>query len=97
VEHLAVAQRLRQPARLCSLSRQRLASRSACDDHLSAAQRGDLDATARVRWFATRDLADLVARKLVMAKGVGKSVRCDVAVPGWTHGVLAADQRDQAR
>ena len=34
---------------------------------------------------ATRDLADLVRYGLLRARGQGKAVRYDVAVPGWTH------------
>ncbi|MEJ6003731.1 Fic family protein [Paucibacter soli] len=36
---------------------------------------------------ASRDLADLVASKLLWAHGLGKAVRYYIAVPGWTHGV----------
>lgn len=34
---------------------------------------------------ATRDLGDLVRYGLLRARGQGKAVRYDVAVPGWTH------------
>jgi Fic family protein len=48
---LALAQQVRQPARLYSLSSQLLSSRTAYYDALNAAQRGDLDVTAWVEWF----------------------------------------------
>lgn len=47
----ALAQHLRQPVRLHSLSRQLQSSRSAYYDALNAAQRGSLDATPWVLWF----------------------------------------------
>jgi Fic family protein len=49
---MALAQHFHPPVRLYSLSRQLLASRSGYDDALNAAQRGDLDVTAWVGWFA---------------------------------------------
>ncbi len=49
---MAMAQHLRQPVRLYSLSRQLLTSRSAYYDALNQAQRGNTDVTAWVQWFA---------------------------------------------
>lgn len=49
---MALAQHLQQPQRLCSLSRQLLASRQAYHDALNQAQRGGGDITHWVRWFA---------------------------------------------
>jgi Fic family protein len=49
---MALAQHFHPPMRLYSLSRQLLASRSGYYDALNAAQRGDLDVTAWVGWFA---------------------------------------------
>jgi Fic family protein len=51
---LALAQHLRQPVRLYSLSRQLLASRSAYYDALNQAQRGGCDVTDWVLWFAAQ-------------------------------------------
>jgi len=48
---MAMAQQLGQPARLYSLSRQLLTSRSAYYDALSQAQRGDTNVTPWVQWF----------------------------------------------
>jgi Fic family protein len=48
---MALAQHFQQPARLYSLSRQLLASRSAYYDALNQAQRGNTDVTEWVRWF----------------------------------------------
>ncbi|KAF9392873.1 hypothetical protein CPC16_002959 [Podila verticillata] len=52
IADMAMAQHLRQPVRLYSLSRQLLTSRSAYYDALNQAQRGDIDVTAWVQWFA---------------------------------------------
>ncbi|MDH0865225.1 Fic family protein [Mitsuaria sp. GD03876] len=49
---LAIAQHLRPPMRLISLSRQLLTSRRAYYDALNEAQLGTLDVTPLVRWFA---------------------------------------------
>jgi len=51
IADMALAQSLRSPVRLYSLSRQLLASRAAYYDELSQAQRGGVDGTAWVRWF----------------------------------------------
>jgi len=51
---LALAQHLRQPVRLYSLSRQLLGSRSAYYDALNLAQRGGSDVTDWVLWFASQ-------------------------------------------
>ena len=48
---MAIAQHLRQPVRLYSLSRQLLASRSGYYDCLNAAQRGGLYVTGWMGWF----------------------------------------------
>ncbi len=52
IADIAMAQHLRQPVRLYSLSRQLLTSRSAYYDALNQAQCGDTDVTAWVQWFA---------------------------------------------
>lgn len=49
---MAVSQHLRHSNRLCSLSRQLLAHRSAYYDALNTSQRGGVDVTPWVRWFA---------------------------------------------
>lgn len=51
---LALAQHLRQPVRLYSLSRQLLAARSAYYDALNLAQRGGCDVTEWVLWFGSQ-------------------------------------------
>lgn len=51
---LALAQHLRQPVRLYSLSRQLLGSRAAYYDALNQAQRGGSDVTDWVLWFASQ-------------------------------------------
>lgn len=52
IADMAMAQHLRQPVRLYSLSRQLQSSRSAYYDALNQAQRGDTDVTRWVQWFA---------------------------------------------
>jgi Fic family protein len=52
IADMAMAQHLRQPVRLYSLSRQLQSSRSAYYDALNQAQRGDTDVTKWVQWFA---------------------------------------------
>ena len=51
---MAVAQVLRTPVRLFSLSRQLLDSRADYYDQLNACQRGGMDATRWVQWFVRR-------------------------------------------
>jgi Fic family protein len=69
---MAVAQHLRQSVRLYSLSRQLLASRSGYYDSLNSAQRGDLDATAWVGWFARQCTAAYEAASQVIDKAIEK-------------------------
>jgi Fic family protein len=51
---MAVAQHLSTPVRLFSLSRQLLDSRADYYENLNLSQRGDLDVTRWVRWFAQK-------------------------------------------
>lgn len=52
---MAMAQHLREPARLYSLSRQLLTSADTYYDQLNAASRGDTDVTDWVEWFARQN------------------------------------------
>ncbi len=52
IADMAMAQHFRAPVRLYSLSRQLLTSRSEYYDVLNQAQRGDVNVTAWVQWFA---------------------------------------------
>ena len=69
---MAVAQHLHQSVRLYSLSRQLLASHSGYYDSLNAAQRGDLDVTARVRWFARQCTAAYESASQVIDRALEK-------------------------
>lgn len=69
---MAMAQHLRQPVRLYSLSRQLLSSRSAYYDALNAAQRGDLDVTAWVRWFVGQCAAACTTASRVIDEAIAK-------------------------
>lgn len=69
---MAVAQHLHQPVRLYSLSRQLLSSRADYYDRLNAAQRGDLDVTAWVGWFARQCTAAYETASLVVDRAIEK-------------------------
>lgn len=69
---MAMAQHLRQPVRLYSLSRQLLASRSAYYDALNQAQRGQTDVTAWVQWFARQITAACHAASQVIDQAIEK-------------------------
>jgi Fic family protein len=70
---MAVAQHVHQPVRLYSLSRQLLSSRAGYYDCLTAAQRGDLDVTAWVGWFARQCTAAYEAASQVIDRALEKS------------------------
>jgi Fic family protein len=67
-----LTQHLRQPVRLYSLSRQLLSSRKAYHDALNQAQRGDMDATPWVRWFALQCTAAFAAAGRVIDQALEK-------------------------
>ncbi len=69
---MAMAQHLRQPVRLYSLSRQFLTSRAAYYDALNHAQRGETDVTAWVRWFARQITAACHAASQVIDQAIEK-------------------------
>lgn len=69
---MAVAQHLRQPVRLYSFSLQLLNSRSAYYDSLNQSQRGDLDVTHWVGWFARQCTAAYSAASLVIDQALEK-------------------------
>lgn len=69
---MAMAQHLRQPVRLYSLSRQFLTSRSAYYDALNHAQRGETDVTAWVQWFARQSTAACHAASRVIDQAIEK-------------------------
>jgi len=69
---MVVAQHLRPSVRLYSLSRQLLASRSGYYDSLNAAQRGDLDVTAWISWFARQCTAAYESASQVIDKALEK-------------------------
>ena len=69
---MAVAQHLHQSVRLYSLSRQLLASRSGYYDSLNSAQRGDLDVTAWVGWFARQCTAAYESASQVIDRALEK-------------------------
>jgi Fic family protein len=69
---MAVAQHLHQSVRLYSLSRQLLASRSGYYDFLNAAQRGDLDVTVWVSWFARQCTAAYESASQVIDRALEK-------------------------
>lgn len=63
---MAVAQHMRSPVRLYSLSRQLLESRKEYYDNLNRSQRSDMDATDWVRWFARQCTAAYSAASTVI-------------------------------
>jgi Fic family protein len=69
---MAVAQHLKAPVRLYSLSRQLLASRADYYDQLNRSQRGDMDATDWVRWFAQQCTAAYRAASTVIDQTIEK-------------------------
>lgn len=69
---MVMAQHLRQPVRLYSLSRQLLTSRSAYYDALNQAQRGDVDVTSWVQWFARQCTAACRAASQVIDQTIEK-------------------------
>ncbi|CAG9185784.1 hypothetical protein LMG32289_06105 [Cupriavidus pampae] len=69
---MAMAQHLRQPVRLYSLSRQLLTFRSAYYDALNSAQRGETDVTAWVQWFARQITAACHAASQVIDQAIEK-------------------------
>ncbi|KAG0164116.1 hypothetical protein DFQ30_010473 [Apophysomyces sp. BC1015] len=69
---MAVAQHLRQPVRLYSLSRQRLTSRSAYYEALNHAQRGDTDVTVWVQWFVRQCTVACYAASQVIDQTIEK-------------------------
>lgn len=69
---MAIAQHLRQPIRLYSLSRQLLAVREDYYNALNTAQRGDLDATRWVGWFVRQCTAAYSAANLVVDQALEK-------------------------
>jgi len=72
IVEMAVAQHMKPPVRLYSLSRQLLASRKDYYDHLNRMQRGTLDATEWVAWFARQCTAAYQASNLVMDQALQK-------------------------
>ncbi|RZT35535.1 Fic family protein [Cupriavidus agavae] len=72
IADMAVAQHLRQPVRLYSLSRQLLASRAAYYDALNQAQRSQTDVTAWVQWFARQSTAACHAANQVIDQAIEK-------------------------
>jgi Fic family protein len=68
----AVAQHLKEPMRLYSLSRQLQASRNAYYDALNAGQRGGLDATNWVLWFVGQCMAAYAAANRVIDQALEK-------------------------
>ena len=69
---MAMAQHFRAPVRLYSLSRQLLTSRSEYYDVLNQAQRGDVDVTAWVRWFARQCTAAFDTANKVIDQAIEK-------------------------
>lgn len=69
---MAMAQHLKQPVRLYSLSRQLLTSRSAYYDALNHAQRGDTNVTEWVQWFAQQCTAACHAASKVIDQAIEK-------------------------
>lgn len=70
---LALAQDLGSPARLFSLSRQLLESRSAYYDALNRAQCGGLDVTPWVRWFVQAFAASCIKSQAVVKQVMDKA------------------------
>lgn len=69
---MAVAQHMRSPVRLYSLSRQLLTSRTDYYDNLNRSQRGDMDVTDWVRWFARQCTAAYGAASTVIDQALEK-------------------------
>lgn len=72
IVEMAVAQHMKPQLRLYSLSRQLLASRTAYYDQLNRMQRGTLDATEWVAWFARQCTAAYEAANQVMDQALQK-------------------------
>jgi Fic family protein len=72
VVDMAVAQHLRQPVRLYSLSRQLQRMRGDYYDNLNAAQRGGLDVTPWVQWFVRQCTAAYTEANLVIDQALEK-------------------------
>ncbi|WP_237380913.1 Fic family protein [Cupriavidus sp. SW-Y-13] len=72
IADMAMAQHLRQPVRLYSLSRQLLSSRAAYYDALNQAQRSQTDVTAWVQWFAHQSTAACHAAIQVIDQAIEK-------------------------
>lgn len=72
IVEMAVAQQMKPQLRLYSLSRQLLASRTAYYDQLNRMQRGTLDATEWVAWFARQCTAAYEAANQVMDQSLQK-------------------------
>jgi Fic family protein len=72
IADMAVAQHLKAPVRLYSLSRQLLASRADYYDHLNRSQRGDMDATDWVRWFVRQCTAAYRTASTVIDQAIEK-------------------------
>jgi len=69
---MAVAQHLRQPVRLYSLSRQLKVAHSGYYDALNEAQRGSADVTPWVQWFARQCTAACVVASQVIDQAIEK-------------------------
>lgn len=69
---MALAQHLRPPVRLHSLSRQLLTSRGAYYDALNKASRGGMDVTAWVQWFAGQCAAAYQSTSLIIDQALEK-------------------------
>jgi Fic family protein len=69
---MALAQHLRPPVRLHSLSRQLLASRGAYYEALNRASRGGVDVTAWVQWFAGQCAAAYQSTSLIIDQALEK-------------------------
>jgi Fic family protein len=72
IVEMAVAQHMKPPLRLYSLSRQLLASRNEYYDQLNRVQRGTLDATEWVAWFARQCTAAYEVANQVMDQALQK-------------------------
>jgi len=86
----AVAQHLKAPIRLYSLSRQLQASRKAYYDALNAGQRGSLDATNWVLWFVGQCTAAYAAANRVIDQALEKQ-------RFWERKAGSADINDRQR
>lgn len=69
---MAMTQQLRQPVRFYSLSRQLQQERTAYYDALNQAQRGGMDVTAWVQWFARQCTAAFQAASQVIDQAIEK-------------------------